>query len=61
MQNGKMQKLEQIVASGEVKLRTMTGNYCQMQNEMESLLRKEAETKRRLHETKIELMKATTQ
>jgi septal ring factor EnvC (AmiA/AmiB activator) len=61
MQNGKMQKLEQIVASGEVKLRTMTGNYCQMQNEMETLLRKEAETKRRLHETKIALMKATTQ
>jgi hypothetical protein len=61
MQNGKMQKLEQIVTSGEVKLRTMTANYCQMQNEMETLLRKEAETKRRLHETNITLMKATTQ
>lgn len=50
MQNGKVQKLEHIVASGEVKLRTMTGNYCQMQNEMERNMVTLAETKRRLHQ-----------
>ena len=60
-QTDKIKKLEQIVACGEVKLRTMTSNYCKLQNEQEHLLQKEADMKRRLHETKIELMKVTTQ
>lgn len=61
MQTDKIQKLEQIVARGEVKLRTMTSNYCKLSDEQEHLIRKEAEAKRKLHETKVELMKATTQ
>ena len=53
----KIQQLEQIVACGEVKLRTMASNYCKLSDEQELLIRKESETKRRLHETKIELEK----
>ena len=53
----KIQKLEQIVACGEAKLRTMASNYCKLSDEQECLIRKEAETKRKLHETKIELEK----
>ena len=45
------------------KLRTMAGNYCKLSDEHELFIRKESETKRRLHETKIELekMKAAKQ
>ena len=53
----KIQELEQIVACGEAKLRTMASNYCKLSDEQELLIRKESETKRRLHETKIELEK----
>ncbi len=53
----KIQQLEQIVACGEAKLRTMASNYCKLSDEQELLIRKESETKRRLHETKIEYEK----
>ncbi len=53
----KIQQLEQIVACGEIKLRTMASNYCKLSDEQELLIRKEGETKRRLHEIKIELEK----
>lgn len=61
-QMNKIKKLEQIVACGEAKLRTMAGNYCKLSDVHELLIGKESETKRRLHETKIELekMKAAT-
>lgn len=53
----KIQQLEQVVTCGEAKLRTMASNYCKLSDEQELLIRKESETKRRLHETKIELEK----
>lgn len=53
----KIQQLEQIVTCGEAKLKTMASNYCKLSDEQELLIRKESETKRRLHETKIELEK----
>ncbi|KAK1739265.1 hypothetical protein QTG54_009808 [Skeletonema marinoi] len=61
-QMNKIKKLEQTVACGEAKLRTMAGNYCKLSDVHELLIGKESETKRRLHETKIELekMKAAT-
>jgi predicted nucleic acid-binding Zn-ribbon protein len=62
-QRSKIQQLEQIVACGEAKLRTISSSYCKLSDEQEHLIRREAETKRKLHQTNIELekMKAATQ
>jgi len=62
-QRSKIQQLDQIVKRGEAKLRTMASSYCKLSDEQETLIRREAETKRKLHQTNIELekMKAAMQ
>ena len=53
----KIQGLENVVVHGEARLKALGSSFCKLSEEQEHLISKESETKRRLHEAKIDLEK----